>query len=429
MKSIAFLLAPFSTSLVLMSTTQVQAANPDHVQRLQTSHQCPQCDLSGADLSNQNLYGANLVNANLSGANLSGSNLGSANLSDANLTGANLSNVYLQEASLENTNLRQANLSGAYLREAELSDAQLTGANLQNSNLSRTNLSGLDLSGVNLSGANLSNAMLSGVRSSGASSGADSLAGFVFSFQSKFLCESPLDDAAIEGARRGGFELVFANLAGANLEAANLKGSLLPKANLSGANLKNANLTDACLRGSNLKNAILDGAELTNARMDGVILENASLKDVKNANLQGTFPTQEAVASAPAQSEAKQYVGAMNRAQQAHYLEFERFGAKLADLGLGIKSETDWYLYRVFTYPDRQRAVMVAGVPKKKGLKSYIGFVTIGQNSNKDEVTFAVVCESQEAKPLLPKLPAVSTLPKTGAMRCPTGFVSLSPRS
>lgn len=422
MKPIAFLLAPVCTAGVLASSTQVQAANPDHVQRLQTSHQCPQCDLSNADLSNQNLYGANLVNANLSGANLSGSNLGAANLNDANLTGAKLNNVYLQAASLENTNLRQADLSGAYLRDAKLADAQLTGANLQNSNLSRTNLSGLDLSGVNLSGANLTNAMLSGVRPSGAGSGMDGLAGFVFSFQSKFLCEAPLDDATIEGARRGGFELAFANLTGANLEAANLKGALLPKANLSGANLKNANLTDACLRGSNFKNAILDGADLSNVRMDGVVLENASLKDVKNADLQGSFPNQEAVTLAPAQSEARQYVASMNRAQQAHYLEFERFGTKLDDLGLGIKSETQSYLYRVFAYPDRQRAVMLAGIPKKSGLKSYLGFVNIGRNSNNETVTFAILCESQEAKPLLPKLPAVSTLPKTGAMRCPAGF-------
>lgn len=44
------------------------AANPEHLQRLLKTNQCPNCDLSGADLKDTNLFGANLTNANLKGA-------------------------------------------------------------------------------------------------------------------------------------------------------------------------------------------------------------------------------------------------------------------------------------------------------------------------------------------------------------------------
>lgn len=43
------------------------------------------------------------------------------------------------------------------------------------------------------------------------------------------------------------------------------------------------------------------------------------------------------------ESEAKQYVGAMNRAQQAFFLENNQFGSDLDKLGLGIKSNTENY--------------------------------------------------------------------------------------
>ena len=56
------------------------------VQKLTTTKQCPDCDLSEANLGGADLYGVYLNGANLSGANLSGANLTGALLNGATWT-------------------------------------------------------------------------------------------------------------------------------------------------------------------------------------------------------------------------------------------------------------------------------------------------------------------------------------------------------
>lgn len=54
------------------------------------------------------------------------------------------------------------------------------------------------------------------------------------------------------------------------------------------------------------------------------------------------------------EAEARQYVGSMNRAQQAFYLEHEYFSSDLSDLDLGIDSETENYNYTILVTDDQQ---------------------------------------------------------------------------
>ncbi|UBF25928.1 pentapeptide repeat-containing protein [Kovacikia minuta CCNUW1] len=403
------------------------AANPDQVKQLLKTNQCPSCDLSGADLQGANLFGANLMNSNLRGANLSGANLGSANLTDADLTGAKLVKTYLYLATLENTNFSQADLSGAYLKDANLLDNNLSGANLQGVNLSRTNLAGVGLQGVNLSNANLSYATLSGVRSRSSNRTFEQLWSILGVSSMPYGRCYDAGSPESKSMAQYGFQLALADLSNSNLRGANLSNAILYSGNLSGTDLTNANLTNAVLTCANLKNAVLDGADLKDTRLEKAVLEGASMKDLRNANLEGTYQTVTDAESAPAQSEAKQYVGSMMRAEQAYYLEKERFTANLADLGIGIKPETRSYLYRIFLYRDRTKAVMVAAVPKQKGLKSYMAFVSVAKTSQFNELsTFATLCESEAATPLLPKMPA--TFPAVGAAACPSGFKSVERR-
>jgi outer membrane receptor protein involved in Fe transport len=229
-----------------------------------------------------------------------------------------------------------------------------------------------------------------------------------------------------EEAKRQGFRIEIANLTNANLQGANLSSAMLPYVDLSNANLSNANLTSTILTCSKLNNVNLAGADLKDAKLMGAVLEGTDPKAAKNANLEGTFATAAAVTQAPIQNEAKQVVGSMNRAQQAYYLENERFAAQLTELGLGIRSDTEHYKYRIFNYPDRKRAVMLAGVPRRGGFKTYLGFVNIAKLPDSNELsTFAILCESVEAKPLLPKLP--TSLPANGSMTCPEGFAVVGP--
>ncbi len=75
MKNIQVLLAGAIIATVATSSYADIATN---ISRLNATHECTECDLSGANMS----YG-DLTRADLSGADLTG----------ANLTGANLSNV------------------------------------------------------------------------------------------------------------------------------------------------------------------------------------------------------------------------------------------------------------------------------------------------------------------------------------------------
>lgn len=397
------------------------AANPDHVQRLLKTNQCPLCDLRGANLQDANLFGANLVNANLTAANLAGANLGSANLTDADLTGANLSRAYLHLATLENTNLSQADLRRAYLKDATLINTNFRGSRLQGVNLSRTNLAGVELRGADLSGANLSNTFLTGLRASRAGQQPEVVGINLGSSFFEYLCEHPLDQTVAEGTKHAGFDLVMANLSGTNLSNANLSQAMLANADLRGANLAGADLSGACLNRSQLNHAILDGANLYDTKLDRALLEGASLNNLRNANLSGTVLTALEAKFGPAQLEAQQWVGAMNRAQQAYYLERSQFAGKLEDLGLQVRSETELYLYRVFLHRDRTKAVMVAGVPKVRGLKTFIGVVNASQIVRTGDWTaLAALCESESAIPTLPRVP--TEIPLTGAVPCPAGF-------
>jgi tetratricopeptide (TPR) repeat protein len=125
-------IVPVLTLLLLGWTVPVHAENLEQMQRLLSTRECSQCDLSRAGLVYSNLSNVDLNRANLSHANLSRANLSGANLSHANLSGANLFNA----------NLTGADLSGADLSGADLRGAVLTGANLQNANVESANFLG-----------------------------------------------------------------------------------------------------------------------------------------------------------------------------------------------------------------------------------------------------------------------------------------------
>ena len=68
----------------------------------------------------------------------------------------------------------------------------------------------------------------------------------------------------------------------------------------------------------------------------------------------------------PMISEAKQYVGSMNRAQQALFIEKSAFATSVNALGIGIKTETTNYKYSVRA---TKKAAFNYAVAKEKKLK------------------------------------------------------------
>ena len=102
------------------------------------------------------------------------------------------------------------------------------------------------------------------------------------------------------------------------------------------------------------------------------------------------------------QSEAKTYVGSMNRAQQAYYLEKNAFAATadFGNLGLGVATQTTNYIYNIkgggagTTAVTNYADTVVATAP----LKTYIGGVNVGNiQATSEATTLAVLCEGTKA--------------------------------
>jgi type IV pilus assembly protein PilA len=100
------------------------------------------------------------------------------------------------------------------------------------------------------------------------------------------------------------------------------------------------------------------------------------------------------------QSEAKTYVGSMNRAQQAYYLEKDEFSNNIGPLGLGISTETQYYKYVINGGGVGSSTVTNQAQIKTSAsaLKAYIGGVKIGtQAATSEATTLAVLCEALKA--------------------------------
>ncbi|NEQ59922.1 MAG: prepilin-type N-terminal cleavage/methylation domain-containing protein [Moorea sp. SIO4A1] len=109
------------------------------------------------------------------------------------------------------------------------------------------------------------------------------------------------------------------------------------------------------------------------------------------------------------QSEAKTYVGSMNRAQQAYYLENDQFvtvETDFGELGLGVATQTKNYIYGVENGNTTKPSVSNYGDPAtddgdvdlESSLKAYQGVTALGEiEETREATTLAVLCETRRA--------------------------------
>jgi type IV pilus assembly protein PilA len=121
------------------------------------------------------------------------------------------------------------------------------------------------------------------------------------------------------------------------------------------------------------------------------------------------------------QSEAKQYTGSMNRAQQAYFLENGEFSTNLNKLGLGIQTATENYQYKV---DGSISAVANNGLSQKAPLKSYVGVVILStQQETSEATTLAALCESSNVGKLTTTVgPATTGTAPQLIPTCPSNF-------
>lgn len=138
-----------------------------------------------------------------------------------------------------------------------------------------------------------------------------------------------------------------------------------------------------------------------------------------DANIE--FPSSVSPAALARQSEAKTYIGAINRGHQAFFLEKEYFTNKLNDLGLGIGAESENYKYQIVVL-DSKKAVQSIALAKEDNLKSYTGLVYITKSSEMNEdISLSLICESQKPTRKMPPKFKLTSNPN-----CPEGYIELS---
>ncbi|NMF66289.1 type IV pilin-like G/H family protein [Brasilonema octagenarum] len=121
------------------------------------------------------------------------------------------------------------------------------------------------------------------------------------------------------------------------------------------------------------------------------------------------------------QSEAKTYVGSINRAQQAYYLENGQF-ADISELGIGIKDTQKNYKYERKVNSNNQ-VVVNNGISRKDGLKSYAGVVIF---SKQQGATLAILCESNNIGIGTAQEPNSTTNENSSEPQCPDNYTELN---
>ncbi len=97
------------------------------------------------------------------------------------------------------------------------------------------------------------------------------------------------------------------------------------------------------------------------------------------------------------ESEGKQSVSSMNKAQQAYYAENTGFTSSVANLGLGIKAETSNYRYSISA---GNKAVFNYGVSQQANFRSFVGGVFLIGNTTK-----TILCQTNAASTTKPTNP------------------------
>jgi hypothetical protein len=110
------------------------------------------------------------------------------------------------------------------------------------------------------------------------------------------------------------------------------------------------------------------------------------------------------------EAEGKQSIDSINNAQQASYMEKQKFGTKIDELGLDIKPDTETYSYQIVPQSGSIPSTMVTAKAKKPQLKSYTGAVfgfKVKDELTKEEDTtlVSIVCgtDTPPAMPIAPK--------------------------
>lgn len=136
------------------------------------------------------------------------------------------------------------------------------------------------------------------------------------------------------------------------------------------------------------------------------------------------------------QAEGKQNIGAMSRAQEAYFLEYQQFTEDFQQLGIGIKNPTTNYQYSILATP---LAVFNYATARTKGIKNSVGavFLKVDNEQTGALSTVEIICETETPFDWLPNWAKVQQAPPTpdppivqgNAIKCGLNTKSVSYRN
>lgn len=106
------------------------------------------------------------------------------------------------------------------------------------------------------------------------------------------------------------------------------------------------------------------------------------------------------------ESQAKQYVQAMNKAQQDYYAQNTGFTSSIANLALGMTADSAKYKYSIST---ANKVVFNYGISRDSNLKSFVGGVFLIGTTTK-----TILCQTAAASTTKPATPTN----KNGVLAC-----------
>ncbi len=119
--------------------------------------------------------------------------------------------------------------------------------------------------------------------------------------------------------------------------------------------------------------------------------------------------------------DAEYSMGAINRAQQAFYLETEAFTANLEELAIGVEPETDFYRYSLTVRSPK--FVTSQALSQTEGGFDFVGGVAVIESGDGYAETITILCKSEAIAGQLPAPPTFNEAAKT--LSCPAGSEDL----
>ena len=104
------------------------------------------------------------------------------------------------------------------------------------------------------------------------------------------------------------------------------------------------------------------------------------------------------------QSEAKTYIGSLNKAQQAFYVEKGTFSSSITQLGVGIQTETANYNYGCSTPAAGGLCFANANSDVAASLRSYAGLTYLLTGTNIESTTTGIICETDAPSGTAPNI-------------------------